>query len=139
VASLADFWSAEFLGQQEPIGGYIHVEPENYQQLVSWLQRAKRTPKLYLYFDFDTFGVEQMDRFISWVPEAQVFLPYNFSCVWEEHARINHFNPNHFESIRSVLQLQRPAVQSVFRAISKSRSGMKLEALLLAEKEETFS
>ena len=138
VSSLECFWGAEYLGEHEPIGAFVHVDEEAFPRLVEWLQRGRRTPKLYLYFDFDTYGLQKMDSIIRWVPEAQVFLPHNFKNVWRDHAQLSHFNPEHFDGLKKNLALHNPAVQAVFNAIAQSGAGMKLDSLVLAEKNETF-
>lgn len=136
VNALPDFWQAEFFGESEPIGAFLHVEADQYPALVAWLQRRVRSPKLYLYFNYDVPGVDQMARFLAAVPEAQVYLPHDLDAVWQAHGKINMFDPMGFERVKKSLQVSHPAIQALVRLMSKSQTAMRLESLVMTAKAE---
>lgn len=138
VGSERDFWIAEFLGENEPIGAYIFVDKANERRLISWLQSKQRAPKLYLYFNFDSHGVLAADQFISQVPEADFFLPADIASIWEKHSKMNLFNPEHFERVRDGLKQQNPAVQQIVGLMSRTKTALPLESLALTAKAEEF-
>ncbi len=139
VSRLDDFWQAEFFGETEPIGAFIHVEPADYSALINWLQRKVRTPKLYLYFNYDAVSLGQMSYLLSMVPEAQVFLPSgNLDAVWQAHGKINLFDPLAFERVKREIPMDNRAMQSVLAMMTKTQRGLQLSSLVMAAKAEEW-
>lgn len=138
VNTLSDFWQAEFFGETEPIGAFVHVEPDQYPDLVAWLQRCVRAPKLYLFFNYDAAGLDQMARFLAAVPEAQVYLPHNLNEAWDAHSRINLFDPLQFERVKKGINVNHSAVETIVRLMTKTQKAMRLESLVLTAKLENW-
>lgn len=139
IGSEQDFWRAEFLGENEPIGAYLYADQVHLPRLIRWLQNKQRAPRLYLYFSFDSYGIEAADQIINQIPEADLFLPAGFPEIWERHAKINYFHPQHFERVRSGLRLHSEGLRQVVALMTKTQRALPLQALTLVAKEEEFA
>lgn len=134
IGNEQDFWRAEFLGENEPIGAYLYVDQVHLPRLIRWLQSKQRTPRLYLYFNFDSYGMATADQIINQIPEADLFLPVGIDDVWERHAKINYLDPQHFDKVRGNLNLHCNGVRKVVALIIKTQMALPLQALTLTAK-----
>lgn len=130
------FLQAEYLGEGEPVNGFLFVEKNGYSDLISWLQKRQRAPRLYLYCDFDSYGLALADHIISQVPEAILYVPQDIETVWPKYGRHQRFDPQHFDLSKSSLRLSSPELQRVARLIHQYKTGLPLEVLTILEKEE---
>lgn len=136
ICNEAAFLQAEYLGEGEPVSGFLFVEKSSYPELVVWLQKRLRAPRLYLYCDFDSHGLALADHIISQVPEAILYVPHDIETVWPKYGRVQRYDPQHFDSVKSKLQLCSPELQRVARLIHQYKTGLPLETLTILEKDE---
>lgn len=139
IGSEQDFWRAEFLGENEPIGAYLYVDQVHLPRLIRWLQGKQRAPRLYLYFNFDSYGMAAADQILNQIPEAELFLPAGLQEVWSRHAKINYLDPRHFDQVRGSLKLHSEKVRQVIALMVKTQAALPLQALALTAKEEEFA
>lgn len=136
IGNYQAFLSAEFLGESEPVGAYLFVDPLNYPLFIQWLKHRRRCPKLYLYFDFDAHGLECADKFIAEVAEAELFVPANLFDIWQRFGAINRYSPDHSAAVRKALRVSDPKLQDVANLLMQFETGLSLETLMLIEKED---
>lgn len=136
IGSADEFWKAEFLGEPEPISSFIFVDKDRQADLIAWLTKQQRAPRIYLYFDFDTYGLEAADNLVNKVAEATFYVPADLERNWPQLARPQQFNPIHFAASMPGLRLSSPGLQAVARLIKQYQSGIPLRALALTEKED---
>lgn len=136
ICSHEGFYHAEFLGESEPVSGFIYVEKEDYASLIRWLQKGLRAPRLYIYCDFDSHGLELADRIISQVPEATLYIPLDIESIWPKFGRDKTFNHVHFDAVKGTLNLHSDELQRVAKLMNLYKTGLPLNVLTFLEKAE---